>query len=378
MNQMIILQPNATKVLFPLLAKYKVQRFLLVCDKAFPLLKLSKAFDQCPVPFTVFDQFTSNPLYEDVCRGVALFRKEKCNAIVAIGGGSSLETAKCIKLFSPLKPNENYRKQALKENHIPLIAVPTTSGTGSESTRYAVIYHDGIKQSVFSPAAIPDVAILDAEVLDTLPIYQKKCTMMDALCHGIESWWSINSTEESRELSRRAVCMILDSMMNFLDNQPEANENMLKAANLAGQAINITQTTAAHAMSYKLTSLFGVPHGRAAAVCLPYVWQYMTDHPEQCSDTRGPTYLNGIFTEISKEIGCSNWKNAPDQFYTLVSMLFQEEPPITFRMEELPVLVQSVNPVRLKNNPVLLSQAAVQALYLKILKKQWTEYDSWP
>ena len=81
---------------------------------------------------------------------------------------------------------------------IPFLAMPTTAGTGSEATRYAVIYYDGKKQSVTHDSVVPDVAILEPKVLKTLPLYQKKCTMMDALCQGIESWWSMNSTDESK------------------------------------------------------------------------------------------------------------------------------------------------------------------------------------
>ena len=142
---------------------------------------------------------------------------------------------------------------------------------------------------------------------------------------------------------------------------------MLKAANLAGQAINITQTTAAHAMSYKLTSLFGLPHGRAVAVCLPYVWQYMLEHPEHCVDARGQAYLQETLADISREIGCSNPKDGPKRMAGLYTAFFQEEMPENFRMEELDLLATSVNPVRLKNNPVALSSEAIHSLYRGIL-----------
>lgn len=367
MEQTIIYRRNAAPTVFSVLTERKAEKVLLVCDSAFQSLKFSKDWDSCPITYVKFDAFTSNPLYEDVCAGTDLFRKKGCDTIVAIGGGSTIDVAKCIKLFSTMDPNENYLKQELEENHIPLIAIPTTSGTGSESTRFAVIYYQGMKQSISSPAAVPDITILDADVLDTLPLYQKKCTMMDALCQGIESWWSVNSTEESKVLSRRAVRMILDAMDGYLNNRPEENETMLKAANLAGQAINITQTTAAHAMSYKLTSLFGIPHGRAAFVCLPYVWEYMLEHPENCVDSRGQTYLQQILSDIAKEIGCNKVKQAPSRMRELYVSLFHNEPSENFRIEELELLVQSVNPVRLKNNPVELNLEAIHALYERIL-----------
>ena len=344
---------------------------LLVCDGAFSFLKLSKEFLKCPVPYTIFNGFTPNPLYEDICKGVEIFQKQGCDTIVAVGGGSAMDVAKCIKLFSTMDSNRNYLKQELEENHILLIAVPTTSGTGSESTRYAVCYYQGAKQSISSTAAIPQIAVLDADVLETLPLYQRKCTMMDALCQGIESWWSVNSTEESKALSQQAVRIILDVMAGYLENQPADNERMLEAANLAGQAINITQTTAAHAMSYKLTSLFGLPHGRAAAVCIPHVWQYMLEHPEGCIDARGQSYLLDTLADISREIGCSKPQDAPKRMANLYTTLFQNETQENFRIKELNLLVESVNPIRLKNNPVSLNTEAIRSLYAQILNKNF-------
>ncbi len=99
----------------------------------------------------------------------------------------------------------------IKPNNIPLLAVPTTAGTGSEATRFAVIYYGGNKQSVTSESLIPDAVVLDPDTLITLPLHQKKATMMDALCHSIESFWSINSTDESKEFSRTAIREILEN-----------------------------------------------------------------------------------------------------------------------------------------------------------------------
>lgn len=130
---------------------------------------------------------------------------------------------------------------------------------------------------------------------------------------------------------------------------------MLRAANLAGQAINITQTTAAHAMSYKLTSIFGLPHGRAVAVCLPDVWQYMLCHLERCADPRGEAYLLATLSDISRAIGCSNPQQAPKRMTDFYVRFFQKEEPENFRMEELDCIVESVNVARLKNNPRLSS-----------------------
>ena len=265
------------------------KRYMLVCDSSFQFLPIKDCFK----PAVVFNQFTSNPLYEQVCKGVDLFNDNRCDAILAVGGGSTIDVAKCIKLYCRMDPSRNYLDQECSDSHIPLIAVPTTAGTGSESTRYAVIYYEGKKQSITHESIVPNYAVLEPSLLKSLPLYQKKCTMLDALCQGIESLWSVNSTDESMVFSKIAIETIMYHWHGYIeDNSDEDARYIMLAANYAGRAINITQTTAPHAMSYKLTSLYGLPHGHAVALCLPEVWMYMMEHPEKCIDKRGAEHLD--------------------------------------------------------------------------------------
>ena len=169
------------------------KRYMLVHDPSFHHLPVKDYVK----PDVVFDDFTSNPLYEQVCKGVELFNAHHCDAIIAVGGGSTIDVAKCIKLYCKMDPTMNYLQQEYRDSGVPLIAIPTTAGTGSESTRYAVIYYEGKKQSVTHESIIPTYAILEPRLLKTLPLYQKKCTMLDAMCQCIESLWSVNSTDES-------------------------------------------------------------------------------------------------------------------------------------------------------------------------------------
>lgn len=338
--------------------------FMLVCDSSFPFLPIK---DEIHTDI-VFDQFSSNPLYEQVCKGVELFHANHCDAIVAIGGGSTIDVAKCIKLFCKMDSSQNYLQQEFKDSGIPLIAIPTTAGTGSESTRYAVIYFEGKKQSITHESIIPNYAILEPELLKTLPLYQKKCTMMDALCQGIESWWSINSTEESLKYSQAAVEIITTHWRNYIfGNTEEACQNIMFAANLAGKAINITQTTAPHAMSYKLTSLYGLPHGHAVAICLPEVWEFMLNHPEKCIDHRGKDHLSNVFENIAKALGHNTAHEAILFIRSLLSTMELEYPKTINRNNDLETLTQSVNLTRLKNNPVSLDQETLRNLYESIL-----------
>ena len=340
------------------------KRYMLVCDSSFPFLSIKDTFS----PAVLFDQFTPNPLYEDVCKGVELFNQHHCDAIVAVGGGSTIDVAKCIKLYCKMDPSQNYLQQEYRDSGVPLIAVPTTAGTGSESTRYAVIYFAGKKQSVTHESIIPNYAILEPSLLTTLPLYQKKCTMLDALCQGIESMWSVNSTEESMIFSKIAIDMIMHHWHDYIEqNSTEAAETIMLAANYAGRAINITQTTAPHAMSYKLTSMYSVPHGHAVALCLPEVWMYMLEHPEKCIDPRGKEHLEFIFEWLGQIMGCDSPYKGLMMFRAMMFSLDMPKPKSDDRELDLDILTKSVNPERLRNNPVGLDEGTIYEIYNRIL-----------
>ena len=347
------------------------KKVFLVCDSSFPYLNIKNDIENIGVPHVVFSDYSSNPVYEDVCKGIDLFQITKCDTILAVGGGSSIDVAKCIKLYCQMSRSKLYLEQDYKDTGVKLIAIPTTAGTGSESTRYAVIYYEGQKQSVTHDSIIPNVSILEPKVLKTLPLYQKKCAMLDALCQGIESWWSVNSTEESYEYSRKAIELIMANWRKYIfESDDEAAANIMLAANYGGRAINITQTTAAHAMSYKITSLYQLPHGHAVAVCLPEIWTYMVNHMDQCLDPRGSEYLKGIFLDISKAIGCENPKEAIGTFRQMMSELEMAHPTAEpgHRTSDIELLSTSVNPVRLKNNPIKLNEETIHSLYEVIVK----------
>ena len=351
-------------------------KVFLVCDSSFPFLNIKSDIENMGKPHVLFSDFTPNPLYDQVCKGIDLFQITKCDSILSVGGGSAIDVAKCIKLAvlakegnaSLIPPLVSTRVEC-DGSKIPFIAIPTTAGTGSESTHNAVMYYEGAKQTVTNDGVLPDYAILEPSVLKTLPLYQKKCTMMDALCQGIESWWSVNSTEESYEYSRKTVELIMANWRKYIfENDDEAAAQIMLAANYGGRAINITQTTAAHAFSYKITSLYNLPHGHAVAVGLPVIWEFMLGNMDKCIDVRGQGYLAEIFDQIAKAMGCENPKQAIGVFREMMKNMDLHPPLSNNREEELKVLIKSVNPVRVKNNPVKLSAEATYKLYSGIVK----------
>lgn len=336
-----------------------------------------------------FPDFQPNPLYESAVKGCEVFRREDCDCIAAVGGGSAMDVAKCIRLWAGLDPAEDYLKQEIVPCGIPFLAVPTTAGTGSEATRYAVVYRNGEKQSVTHDSMIPQAVYMDPSLLITLPDYQRKASMLDALCHALEAYWSVHSNGESRAYSAQAVRMILRNMEAYLANDPEGNAAMLEAAHFAGKAINIAQTTAGHALCYKLTGLFGIAHGHAAALCCRRLWPYMVNHTEDAVDPRGREYLSEMFSGLSElfageaaraglpgekpegsglpgQESISDTEKGPAAFAEIVERL-DLSVPVPESEEQLELLVRSVNPVRLKNNPVRLDPEAARGLYREIL-----------
>lgn len=350
-------------------------KVFVVSDSSFPFLNIKENIENMGYPHILFSDFTPNPVYEDVCEGIDLFQITKCDSILAVGGGSAIDVAKCIKLAilaeegnAAIIPPLVSQRLTIDGTKIPFVAIPTTAGTGSESTHNAVMYYEGAKQTVTNDGVLPDFAILEPSVLKTLPLYQKKCTMMDALCQGIESWWSVNSTEESNGYSQKTIELIMANWQKYIfENDDEAAGQIMLAANYGGRAINITQTTAAHAMSYKITSLYSIPHGHAVAVCLPVIWKYMIGHMDKCIDKRGKKYLNGIFNNIAQTMGCKTAIEAINIFRDMMLQMELSNPTSGNLPSDILLLTSSVNPVRLKNNPVELNEDTIKSLYEMII-----------
>lgn len=353
------------------------KKLFLVVDSSYPFLNIKDAIEALPVEEKVkFSDFTPNPLYEQVCNGIDLLKSSHCDTILAVGGGSAIDVAKCIKLAvlaaegnAAIIPPLVSQRLLIDGAKFPFIAIPTTAGTGSESTHNAVMYYEGAKQTVTNDGVLPDYAILEPSVLKTLPLYQKKCTMMDALCQGIESWWSVNSTEESYEYSRKTIELIMANWRKYIfENDDEAAKQIMLAANYGGRAINITATTAAHAMSYKITSLYKLPHGHAVAVCLPEIWEYMNAHPERSVERRGIGHILKVFGQIANAMRMTSVEGAIATFREMMKDMNLSNPVAVNRDEELTLLVTSVNPVRLKNNPIAIGEDESKALYNVIVQ----------
>lgn len=345
---------------------FDIKKPMFVCGKSF-VKEMIETLNSKGLDMVVFNDFTPNPVYEDVSKGVDLFRSQDCDFMISLGGGSVIDTAKNIVLFSSLDSSKNYLDQDYTDTEIKHLSIPTTAGTGSEATSFSVLYYRGEKKSVAYKNMAPDYVIFDPEFLINLPVYQKKATMLDALCQAIESYWSVNSTEESKGYAKSAIEEIMDNYSAYIDApETEVCIKILNASNLAGKAINISKTTAAHAMCYKITSLYGFSHGHAAALCLPKVWRFMIHNMNKCIDPRGKDYLESIFSHIDSIFNTKSHDESVDKFERLFNSMNLEYPKYR-NEEELVLLSESVNVQRLQNNPIELSVEEIKDIYREIL-----------
>lgn len=320
--------------------------------------KASEDFKSIGVDAVFFSDYSPNPKYEDVKKGACLFKKSGCKTIVSIGGGSAIDVAKCIKLFATLDNEYDFLNGKYNYNNIYHIAVPTTCGTGSESTSFAVIYYNGQKLSIEHGSVLPDVAILDHSFLASLPEYQRNSTLSDSLCQAIESYWAANANDESRHYSARCIEMILANLESFLCGDIAASKNILRASNYSGKAINISKTTAPHAMSYKLTSLYKIAHGHAVALCLIPCWKLLKEKAK--TDKKLEETLLSLASVLTK--------SGIDESISYVSDIIKKLnlPAVTINADDLNTLADSVNTSRLNNNPVIFDKSELYNIYKSI------------
>ena len=273
---------NSVAEVEPLLQKLGVKSVLLVTDKMLrqfgATAKLEKFLTEANIKCVVYDETCPNPTVNNVEAARELYVKENCEALIAFGGGSSMDCAKAVgaRIAYPHK-TVNQMKGLLKVlKKIPtLIAVPTTAGTGSEVTITSVITNSEIKHkyTMNSFPLIPAYAVLDPEVTLTLPPHLTSTTGMDALTHAVEAYIGGSTTKETRAYAKEAVKLIFENLETaYADGKNElARRNMLRAAYIAGIAFSKSYVGYVHAVAHTLGGQYNVPHGLANAVLMPIV-----------------------------------------------------------------------------------------------------------
>ncbi len=322
-----------------------------------PLVVGSPRFtERLAVGGAAFHGYHANPAFDDCRVGAALYRQAGCDGLISIGGGSAMDTAKGIKALL-IAPDEDaaLASRLPPEAHLPHIAVPATAGTGAEVTPVAVLYLGRDKHSVTHPALIPEGVVLDAALLDTLPPLHRRACALDALSQGIESWWAVASTPDSRCRAEAAIRGVLEHLDAYLAGDAAAADAMLHAAWESGRAIALTRTTAAHAMSYQITQRLGAPHGYACMLTLPHLWRRLLAEQPRALDALAPV------------MGLARAEEGPDRLLALLRQL--DMPPVPEPDGALlDALADSVDVERLGNHPQRLTRADLRAIYEEALR----------
>lgn len=361
-----------------ILEQEKPKTILLVTSKeAYEKSRAQAMFASLLERFQVFtfSEFRENPKIEDIQKGIELFRRVFPDLVLAVGGGSALDVAKSVNVLA--NQSGEALEYVFKEKEImrqgqPLVAIPTTAGTGAEATHFAVTYVQGTKHSLSHPFVLPTYSIVDPQLTYSLPSSITAATGMDALCQAIESYWSNKSTEESKRYARDAISCILPNIASAVNNpSPEAREAMSRGAHLSGKAINISQTTACHAISYHITSFFGVPHGHAVALTISSMVLFNSEvDTATVQDARGVEYVKKTMKEVFDfffvKSGTETKKALEDLMISIHLKTRLSDLGIQTEQDRERIVKNGFHPERVKNNPRILTEQDLRALVANI------------
>jgi alcohol dehydrogenase len=281
---------------------------------------------------------------KEIAVALEQFKKSQYSVILAIGGGSVIDLAKAI-IYECIGSSLT----------VPaFIAAPTTAGSGSEATHFAVIYDNKKKLSLAHPALLPSNIILDAELTYSLSPAQTAASGMDVFSQAVESYWNVRASEESKSYARESIEIWGQYFIEAV-NKPLAisRERMLTAAYLAGKAINITRTTGPHALSYYLTAEHGIIHGQAVGIFLPVFFLYNAPCQDLCrilnvkDEEEAMQYITGKMKQAGLKTNFAELGLAKDEI--------------------IDDLLNSVNKERFDNNPQPFDKARLKQLFLKYL-----------
>lgn len=269
-------------------SKEDINRMLIVTDKGIKanglLASLENNLAKINIEYKIYDKTQPNPTVQNVEEAFDIYTKNRCNGLIAIGGGSPIDCAKAVgaRVAYPKKSLQKLKGILKIKRKIPaLIAIPTTAGTGSETTLAAVIKSDVKKHkySLMSFPLIPRYAVLDAELTYSLPPQLTATTGMDALTHAVEAYIGRSTTKYTRQLSIEAVKLIFNNILTAYSNgtNHKARENMLIASYKAGLAFTRSYVGNIHALAHALGGQYNTPHGLANASIMPHVLEYYGD-----------------------------------------------------------------------------------------------------
>ena len=264
------------------------KKALIVTDKdlvKFKVVeKVTTLLDSAKLKYAIFDDVKANPSVDVVKLGLKAFKKAKADYLIAIGGGSPQDTAKAIGIIINNEEFEDVTSlegvAPTKNKSVPMIAVATTAGTAAETTINYVITDEANRRKFVcvDPHDIPVVAVVDPDMMSTMPKSLTAATGMDALTHAIEGYITLGAWELADTLNLKAIEIIARSLKKACENNPKGREDMALGQYMTGMAFSNVGLGVVHGMAHPLSAFYDTPHGIANAVLLPYVMEYNASH----------------------------------------------------------------------------------------------------
>ena len=358
-------------------AEYNVKSALIITDegvwKTGLVDKPCELLTEAGVRVEVIHNTPPEPATHHVEQVLALARQQECQAVIGIGGGSSMDVAKitAVLLANTQSLTELLRGGKIEKRGVPTLMIPTTAGTGAEATQNAIflVPEEESKVGIVSPKLVPDWAILDPALTVGLPPAITASTGMDALCHAIECYISKKANPLSDTYALQAIRLISRSLRRAYQNGKDldARHDMLLAALFGGMSIASSSTTAVHALAYPLGGKYHMPHGLSNAILLPYVMEFNRD---ACTEK---------FRDIAEAMGLPvSGLSAADAADRLIKSLFALTRDLQMTVslrdrgltaDDIEGMVDAASKVTrlLNNNPKPMTREDIRTVYNRLL-----------
>ena len=378
LNEVSYFGPGARKELPGVIARLGFKKAMIVTDKGliqYGVAKMvSDVLDEAAIPYEIYSEVKPNPTVTNVQMGVEAFKQSGADCLVAIGGGSAMDTAKGIGIiinnpeFADVVSLEGVAPT--KRKSVPIIALPTTAGTAAETTiNYVIIDEEKQKKMVcVDPNDIPCCSIVDAELMYSLPKGTTAATGLDALTHAIEGYITKGAWEMSDMFEIEAIRMINKYLRTavFEPTNPVGRNGMAVAQYIAGMAFSNVGLGVVHGMAHPMGSLFDIPHGVANAMLLPTIMEFNApvclDKYVEIAKAMG-AYREGMSKEEAADAACKAVRDL-----AIEVGIPQHLTEIGIKEEDIPALAeQAITDVCTPGNPREVTKEDIIALYRKVL-----------
>lgn len=360
----------------PALKRQNVSRVLVIADPALTggpvFAEIRRTLSDAGIEMVLFDEVRPNPTTGSVLKAAKIFNGRRCEAMIAYGGGSSMDLAKACgaSLVHPDRPLSSLAGILKVIHKTPyLIAIPSTAGTGSETTLAAVLVDEKTRHkfAINDFPLIPDAAVLDDRCVHELPSFLAAQTGMDALCHAVEAYIGLSVTRQTGKWALEAVSLIFENIDGYVNHSSFAAERrMLMASHLAGKAFTRSYVGYIHALSHALSGQYNLPHGKTNATLMPVVLR---------------EYGSAIFPALSRLAKAAGLQEDPyesdrdlaEKFIEAIEALNERYgiPAVIPEIELKDLRLLAHNAAKEANPlypvPVLFTEARLRDIYLKVL-----------